>query len=87
LAQASEGLSAPQDIIGNLMDGSTATLSINISTDLNTGKNKNYPDGHQEYTSPGVHYLNSGAVIKFIDSDGTGFQLSAHTPPLWVTAY
>jgi hypothetical protein len=72
--------------IGDLTTNTPVELWIEISTDLNTGNNKNYPDGHQEYTSPGVHYLNSGAVLKFIDP-ATGFQLSAHTPPLSVEAY
>ncbi|MBE0481108.1 MAG: hypothetical protein IBX68_09025, partial [Dehalococcoidia bacterium] len=42
--------------------------------------------GQQLYTEPGDYELNSGAVLKFIDPD-TGFQLSAHTPPLVVTAF
>jgi hypothetical protein len=72
---------------GDIADGDTAQLWIEISTDVNPGTGNGKKPGHQEYTSPGEHYLNSGAVVKFIDSEGTGFQLSAHTPPLLVTAY
>jgi hypothetical protein len=70
----------------DLEDDEFHVLNFEISTDLNPGKGKKNPEGHQEYTSTGTHYLNSGAVLKFIDSEGTGFQLSAHTPPLMVTA-
>jgi hypothetical protein len=72
---------------GDLADGDVAQLWIEISTDTNTGTGNGKKLGHQEYTSVGEHYLNSGAVVKFIDSEGTGFQLSAHTPPLLVTAF
>ncbi len=60
-----------------------------ISTDVNPGTGNGKKPGHQEYTEEGEHYLNSGAVIKFFDGGpgGTGFQLSAHTPPILVNAY
>jgi len=49
---------------------------LGIFTDRNPSK-----WGQQCYTSPCLHYLNSGATLKFTDP-GTGFQLSAHTCPL-----
>lgn len=61
--------------IGDLASGDTAVLTMVISTDIN-------PAGHQEYTSPGCYELNSGAVLKFINSEG--IQLSAHTPNIMV---
>jgi len=57
--------------IGDLSPGSSASLKLYVSTDLN-------PSGKQEFTSPGCYELNSGSVVKFIDSL-TGNQLSAHT--------
>ena len=83
--------------IGDLEDEDGAYLLIEISTDVNTGRGtannpgnsgKNPKGGHQEYTDDVCteHELNSGAVLKFIDPD-TGFQLSAHTPPITVTAH
>lgn len=70
---------------GDLTDGSHAQLWLEISTDINPGTGNGKKSGHQEYTSAGEHDLNSGAVLKFVDPE-TGFQLSAHTPPLTVTA-
>ena len=52
----------------------SAEFVLGIFTDKN-------PAGKQCYTSDGTYELNSGAVLKFIDP-GTGFQLSAHTPPI-----
>ncbi|MFH1616868.1 MAG: hypothetical protein ABIG61_17515 [Planctomycetota bacterium] len=72
--------------IGNLADSNSAELVLEVSTDINPGTGHGKKSGHQEYTSPGEHCLNSGAVIKFIDP-GTGYQLSAHTPELIVEAY
>jgi len=83
------------DLGGDLADGASGYLWLIISTDINTGRgtankpngNGNNPkSGHQEYTEDGEHELNSGAVLKFIDPI-TGFQLSAHTPPITVVAY
>ena len=70
--------------IGDLPDGRTATLSFDVMTRLNPGKNKNFPDGHQEYTSPGLKILNSGAVLKWLD--GEGHQDSMSTPSCYVMA-
>jgi hypothetical protein len=57
--------------IGTLSPGSSASLKLYVSTDLN-------PSGKQEFTSPGCYELNSGSVVKFKDPL-TGNQLSAHT--------
>jgi hypothetical protein len=58
----------------DLADGATAYFEIWVSPDKNTGngngKNNNFPDGHQEYTSPGEHCLNSGAWFEgWIDDE------------------
>lgn len=71
--------------VASVVDGNTVTLEFYISTDMNTGKNNNYPDGHQEYTEEGEHVLNSGATLKFTDEDGD--QLSAYTDSIEVLAY
>ena len=70
---------------GDLEDGTSTSLALLISTDINTGTGNGKKAGHQEYTEPGQHDLNSGAVLKFVDSE-TGLQLSAHTPPITVLA-
>ncbi len=64
--------------IGYLLPGETARLILLVSTDLN-------PAGHQEYTSPGIYELNSGATLKFIDTE-QDTQLSAYTDSIYVTA-
>jgi len=56
--------------------GDSLDFVLGIFTDKNPSK-----WGQQCYTSPCLHYLNSGATLKFTDP-GTGFQLSAHTCPL-----
>ena len=56
--------------VGTLGPGATATLVVVSSTDEN-------PAGHQEFTSCGVHELNSGATLKFLDPAGK--QHSAET--------
>lgn len=61
--------------IGTLSPGDTATLEMQISTDLN-------PAGKQEYTSPGCYELNSGAVLKFRFE---GKRYSAYTLPITVS--
>jgi len=62
--------------IGDLAISGTATLTLEISTDLN-------PAGHQEYTELGEEVLNSGATLKFIDPD-QDMQLSAYTGSITV---
>jgi hypothetical protein len=65
--------------VGDVLSGSWAISDLEVSTDENTGngngKNQKFPDGHQEYTETGTHYLNSGATLKFTASD-TGFLCS-----------
>ncbi len=63
--------------IGDLLPGETARLILLVSTDKN-------PKGHQEYTSPGIYELNSGATLKFIDTE-QDTQLSAYTDSIYVT--
>jgi hypothetical protein len=63
--------------IGPLASGNSTEITINVSTDEN-------PSGKQEYTSTDIHYLNSGATLKFIDEDM--MQLSAVTAPIVVEA-
>lgn len=60
----------------------TAILELVVSTDMNPGQGKKTPPGKNEYTSTGLHELNSGATLKFIDEDGT--QLSAYTGSIMV---
>ena len=61
--------------IGYLNPGDTARLILLVSTDLN-------PAGKQEYSSPGIYELNSGATLKFIGD--CGVQLSAYTNSIYV---
>ena len=63
--------------IGTLGPEETARLVVVVSTDLN-------PAGHQEYTSPGVYELNSGATLKFYDSM-LDEKMSAVTDSIYVT--
>ncbi|MGD8499861.1 MAG: hypothetical protein PVJ86_04395, partial [Phycisphaerales bacterium] len=73
--------------VGDLDEGDApAQLWVEISANLGLGKGDNEFDGHQEYVSTVEYELNSGAVVRFIDSN-TGFRLSAHVAPLVVTAY
>jgi hypothetical protein len=71
--------------IADLLEGETATLKLEISPDINTGTGNNKKSGHQEYTSPGWHDLNSGATLKFIDPE-QDMQLSAYTNSIPVLA-
>jgi len=61
------------EIQGNLEQGDMATLSFDVVTRLN-------PADHQEYTSCGLHILNSGANLKWKVVDGA--QGSMSTPRL-----
>jgi len=63
--------------IGDLEPGETARIIILVSTDLN-------PAGYQEYTTPGIYEMNSGATLKFIDPE-QDMQLSAVTDSIYVT--
>jgi len=74
-----------EDIDDIINDGDSESIWIEVSTDVNPGQAKK-TDGVNEYTELGPHDLNSGATLKFIDSE-TGLQLSAHTAPITVVAY
>lgn len=45
--------------IGSMEDNESKVIYLVISTDVN-------PGGHQEFTSPCTHYLNSGATVKVL---------------------
>ena len=64
--------------IGDLPDGTIATLSFDVVT-------KENPPGKQEYTSPGRKTLNSGAVLKW--KDASSHQDSMSTPSCYVMAW
>jgi uncharacterized repeat protein (TIGR01451 family) len=75
--------------VGTLVPGQTATLLLEVSTDMNTGngngKNPKFPDGHQEYTSEGRHCLNSGATAKgMITVNGAEWEVSDTTEEICV---
>jgi len=58
--------------IGDMTAGETEVMYLVISTDLN-------PAGHQEFTSCGTYFLNSGATVKgFVN----GRQVSAEAAPI-----
>jgi uncharacterized repeat protein (TIGR01451 family) len=63
--------------IENLAPGESVMLQVTVQTDKN-------PKGKQEYTSPGVHILSSGATMKWTDEDGT--QWSMKTTQITVLA-
>jgi hypothetical protein len=63
--------------VGTIPAGGTARLQLVASTKLN-------PAGRQEYTSPGVYQLNSGATVKY--ALATGGQCSATSNTIQVTA-
>ena len=64
----------------SLGDGALATADLIVSTDVN-------PGGQHSYSTAGEYEMNSGAVLKFTDFAGTGFQLSAHTPQITVEVF
>ncbi|GAI40816.1 unnamed protein product, partial [marine sediment metagenome] len=64
--------------IGDLPDGTIATLSFDVVT-------KENPPGKQEYTSPGRKTLNSGAVLKW--KDASSHQDNMSTPSCYVMAW
>jgi hypothetical protein len=62
--------------IGAMGAGDTEVIYLVISTDLN-------PAGHQEFTSPGTAFLNSGATVKgFVEVNGRLRQVSAEADPI-----
>lgn len=63
--------------IASLPDGQSATLTIEASLDEN-------PGGHQEYSSPGVYDLNSGATIVSAETEVGVFKIGIKTDPISV---
>ncbi|MHA2070022.1 MAG: hypothetical protein ACXABY_37125, partial [Candidatus Thorarchaeota archaeon] len=50
--------------LGSLDPGQATFVQLWLITDINTGTGKGKKAGHQEYTSPGLTELNSGATAK-----------------------
>lgn len=79
--------------VGTIVDGNTASLEIEANTDLNPGgkgkpNNGGKNNRKQEYTSPDIYELNSGATLKFcVDIAGEEILLVLTTDPISVTAY
>ncbi|MFQ5910611.1 MAG: PKD domain-containing protein, partial [Thermoplasmata archaeon] len=70
--------------VGTLAPGETAIMRLPVFTDRNPGDNPKFPEGHQEFTSPGNYTMNSGGVVKWLDDRFK--QHSAHTLRLYVNA-
>jgi len=66
-------------ILPNLPQGEAFMLQVTISTGTNPSTK-----GQQEYTSPGIKTLNSGATLKWLDNAGK--QQSLGTGAIYVTA-
>jgi hypothetical protein len=64
----------------NLEPGEAFKFEVTMSTDLNAAK-----DAKQEYTSPGVKYLDSGATLKWYDEAGKKHSLE--TDRISIIAY
>lgn len=62
--------------IGTLQGGTCATIWLHVWTDHN-------PAGKQEFTSYGTYYLNSGAVVKWLENCHE--QHSLETTPLMIS--
>ena len=73
--------------IGDLAPMDSETLTLLVSTDMNTGhgnsNNLKFPNGHQEYTEPGIHCLNSGATATGMLGD---WELIVKSIPICVEA-
>jgi hypothetical protein len=61
--------------IGDVPSGYNFWSDLAVLTDTNTGTGNGKKSGHQEYTEEGIHYLNSGATLKFTAGD-TGLTCS-----------
>ena len=48
--------------VGGLNPDEEVSLTVVVATDINHGQGKKDPAGKNEYTSPGIHCLNSGAT-------------------------
>lgn len=70
--------------VGTLAPGETAVMRLPVFTDRNPGDNPKFPQGHQEFSSPGNYTMNSGGVVKWLDDRLK--QHSAHTLRLYVNA-
>jgi uncharacterized repeat protein (TIGR01451 family) len=66
----------------SLAPGETALLTIAVFTDRNPGNNPQFPQGHQQFSSPGYYIMNSGGVVKYLDERDK--QHSFHTLRLYV---
>jgi len=64
--------------IGSLGSGQSATLVLHVWTDHN-------PADKQEFTSCDAYYMNSGAVVKWLDSNSK--QNSAESDPIVLTTF
>ena len=67
--------------IGPMEEGEIKEMYLVISTDKN-------PAGHQEFTSPGITFLNSGATAKILSPNPRGKMrpiYSTSTPPIPIT--
>lgn len=66
--------------LGSMAEDEVRTIFLVISTDRN-------PAGHQEFTSPGITYLNSGATVKVLELKPSGKEVpvySASTAPIMI---
>jgi hypothetical protein len=64
-----------------LGSGESVSANITVSPDVNTGTGNGKKAGHQEYTSPGIHCLNSGASFAGYIGDES---IEASTAPVCV---
>ena len=48
--------------VGGLDPDEEVSLTVVVATDINHGQGEKDPAGKNEYTSPGIHCLNSGAT-------------------------
>lgn len=56
--------------------GETASVSVLAETDFNHGQGKKDPTGKREYTSCGVHEINSGATLSGVTEFGESVSVS-----------
>jgi len=67
-----------------LADGSSVSADITVSPDVNTGTGNGKKAGHQEYTSTGIHELNSGTWFEGYIGDE---YIEASTEPVCVEVF
>lgn len=68
----------------DLADGETVGFGLTVSPDTNTGTGNGKKPGHQEFTSPGEHCLNSGAWFEGYIGDE---YIEASTEPVCVEVF